>query len=127
MAAAVAVLAGNYQRLDGVSGNQVVGNGAGALQHKPVIAFAVGGMAAVGHIDKALMGHFCVQGAQHGKAADTAVKHTDGAAVLTVSRANLTHQAVVRGMFLNAPVAIFFCHSAGPVIWALVRPRPLPP
>ena len=32
-------------------------------------------------------------------------------------------QAAATVMPLNWPVAIFFCHSAGPVMWALVPPE----
>ena len=31
-------------------------------------------------------------------------------------------QALARSITLYSPLAIFFCHSAGPVMWALVPP-----
>ena len=33
------------------------------------------------------------------------------------------HQAAATPMPLNSPVAMRFCHSAGPVMWALVPPE----
>ena len=99
---------------------QVVGDGAGARQDMRIVALAVGRVALVAHIHKALVRQFGLQRLQHAQAAHAAVKHADGA---------LLHVALGQGrqtdwmlMFLNSPVAIFFCHSAGPVVWALVPP-----
>jgi hypothetical protein len=71
-------VAGHHQSLDGMLCNQVVGNGMRALQHVGIVTLAIGRMAVVGHIHKALPRHFCLQRAQHTQAAHTAVKDTNG-------------------------------------------------
>jgi hypothetical protein len=113
-------VAGYHQRLDGVALDQKVGNGMRTLQHMGVIALAIGRVAIVGQVHQRLQRHFRLQGAQHAQAPDATVK--DANRSVADCGHSVLDQREVTGIFLNSPVAIFFCHSAGPVMWALVPP-----
>jgi hypothetical protein len=104
-----------------VTFQQFRGDGPGAGKHLRRVALAIGRMAAIGKIDEVLLGQFGAQGAQDAQPTNPAVEDTDGLAGLhRFSRR--TDQAPVTLMPLNSPVAMRFCHSAGPVMWALVPP-----
>ena len=67
----------------------------------------------VREIDEVLVRQFGAQRLKDAQAADAAIEDADrGPGV----------QAAATGMFLNSPVAMRFCHSAGPVMCALVPP-----
>ena len=57
---------------------QVTGYGVGAGDHMGVVPFPVGGMAAVGDVDKALQWQFGSQRPQYTQAADAAIKDANG-------------------------------------------------
>ena len=85
------------------------------------VPLAIGRMAAVGEIDEMFVRQFGAQCAQDAQAPDAAVEDADGPArAHGVTRR--CYQAPVTLMPLNSPVAMRFCHSAGPVMWALVPP-----
>ena len=122
-------VAGHHQGLDVVLRTQVLGDLAAALAHKAVGFLAVGRMGVVGQVDKALVRQLAQQGLQHAQAANAAVKHTDGRDLHALragqgSRVGppRAHQAAVRAMPLNSPLAMRCDHSAGPVMCALVPP-----
>ena len=92
---------------------EVVGDGVGASDDVGIVALAIRRMPAVAHVQKMLLRQLGAQGAQHTQAAHAAVKNPDGH---PGERQVQGVQAAVTAMFLNTPVAIFFCHSAGPVM-----------
>ncbi len=81
-----------------------------------IVPFAIGRVAAVGDVDEVFIRQLGPQGLQNTQTANTAVKYPNQDRPPTLA------QTLVTGIFLNSPVAIFFCHSAGPVMWALVPP-----
>ena len=84
--------------------------------HMRIVALAIRRVAAVGDIDKISPGN-SARSARKMLRPPTPLSKTPMGAVLGVDR-----QAAATGMVLNSPVAIFFCHSAGPVMCALVPP-----
>jgi len=133
-------VAGHHQRLDAVFPKQVLGDGQAALAHEQVGLFAVGRMAVVGQVDKAFVRQLRQQGLQHTEAADATVENADGtlghgvrsagfrgACVAASGRSHQRRvQPALTEMPLNSPdlviSAMRCCHSAGPVMWALVPP-----
>lgn len=71
-------VAGHHQRFDVVLRHQVRGDGVAALSDKFAAALAIGGVGAVGQIDKALVRQFGAQRLQHAQAANAAVEYADG-------------------------------------------------
>ena len=84
-----------------------------ALADKRFTFFAVGRVRVVGEVNKVFVRQLFLQGPQHAQAPNAAVKNADG---------RVHAQPALTPMPLNSPVAMRFCHSAGPVMWALVPP-----
>ncbi len=112
MAAAVAVLQATTSALMPVSIEQVARDRAGPPDHEGIAALAVGRVARVGKVDEAFVRQFGPQRVEDAEAPDAAVEHAD----------RRWAQASSIMMVLNSPLAMRFCHSAGPVMWALVPP-----
>jgi len=107
-------VAGHHQRVDPVHLPQPLHDGLRPLCHPVRASLAVGRVQAVGQVGEAHARQLGAQGPQHAQAADPAVEHAD--------MASLRFQADATVMPLNSPLAMRFCHSAGPVMCALVPP-----
>ena len=88
-----------------------------ALQHISIGLLPIRCMGLIGKIHKVFTRQGSVQRPQHAQATDAAVKNPNGVALSTYR-----NQAPATAMPLNSPVAMRFCHSAGPVLWTLVPP-----
>ena len=106
-------VAGHDQRLDLVMRQQIPGDGMRALTHVEIGFLAIGRVGVVGQVDKVFMGQGALQRLQHAQAPNATVKNANGGVHV---------QPALTPMPLNSPVAMRFCHSAGPVMWALVPP-----
>ena len=109
-------VAGYDQRLDAVHLQQLVHHRERAIDDERVTAFAIRRIARIREVDEVLARQLAHQRAQHAQAPDAAVEDPDRGL-----GPRLAHAAAT-AMFLNSPVAMRFCHSAGPVMWALVPP-----
>jgi hypothetical protein len=106
-------VAGHHQGFDVVLRQQMRCNRLGPLSDKGFAFFAIRGVGVVGQIHKAFVWQCLLQGPQHTQAPNAAVKNANG---------GIHIQPALTPMPLNSPVAMRFCHSAGPVMWALVPP-----
>ena len=84
-----------------------------------IVPLAIRRMAAVGDVDEVLVGQFGAQRFQNAQATNAGVKDADGLSQMP----SCPTQPAATAIPLNSPVAIRFCHSAGPVICALVPPE----
>src|SRR5688572_23245624 len=103
-------IAGHHHHLDVLLFNQLAQDGARPPGHIVVTPLAIRRMRGVGEVDEIFSRQLGAQRLEDAQAADAAVEYA------------YRIQAAATGMFLNSPLAIFFCHSAGPVMWALVPP-----
>jgi len=116
-------IAGNDQRLDPEPEEKVFGNSQGALLHIGVALLPIGSKSAVGVVDKIFAWQLAAQGPQNAQATDAAVENTNRRMLpVSVSVVCFCAHAWFRAMPLNSPDAMRLCHSAGPVMWALVPP-----